>query len=97
MSKGKKNTYRCNTCGLFVITEDIDEGVTPFAIGCRATEGCKGMMYSSFYQCPQNLFAMWEWYTPETLDGLDPATREHVEQGGLILRRRELNDGKSER
>lgn len=95
MSKGKKNAYRCNTCGQYIITIDVDEGVTPFAIGCRATEGCDGFMYSGFYRAPQYLVPSWEWHKPTTLDGLDPATREHVEKGGLILRMREFDHGQS--
>jgi hypothetical protein len=55
-------------------------------ISCRATLGCHGFMTSSFYRCDQGRYAEFEWYRPETIEGLDPATQEHVMKGGLLLR-----------
>ena len=87
MSKGKKNGYICQACGGRIVTIDIDDGVTPFAIPCEATEGCKGMMHSAFYTIPQFFDATFEWYKPETTEGLLPAEKEHVENGGLLMRK----------
>ena len=84
--RNKKNRYHCTTCGGIVITEDVDKGVTPFMLACRATIGCKGVMESSFYTCDQSLPATYEFYRPESLDGLPPQTVDHCMKGGLLLR-----------
>jgi hypothetical protein len=82
----RKNLYTCDTCHGKVITIDTDKGVTPFMISCRAKPGCKGSMRSSFYRCDPSRVATFEFYRPETIDGLNPATKEHVMKGGLLLR-----------
>jgi len=82
----RKNLYTCDTCRGEVVTIDTDKGVTPFMISCRATPGCKGFMQSSFYHCDPSRVAQFEWYRPETIEGFDPATKEHVMKGGLLLR-----------
>ena len=33
----KINVYVCQKCGGLTVTVDVDEGVTPFMLGCRAT------------------------------------------------------------
>lgn len=83
---GRKNLYTCTTCRGQVVTIDTDKGVTPFMISCRATSGCDGFMNSSFYSCDQTRPAQFEFYRPETIDGMDPETKEHVRKGGLLLR-----------
>ena len=85
-SHTRKNVYTCDTCRGEVVTIDTDKGVTPFMISCRATPGCKGFMYSGFYRCAPSRVAQFEWYRPETIEGFDPATQEHVMKGGLLLR-----------
>jgi hypothetical protein len=82
----RKNLYTCDTCRGEVVTIDTDKGVTPFMISCRASPGCKGFMQSSFYRCDLSRVAQYEWYRPETIEGFDPATQEHVMKGGLLLR-----------
>ena len=82
----RKNVYTCDTCRGQVVTVDTDKGVTPFMIACRATPGCKGFMISSFYHCDPASIATFEFYRPETIEGLDPPTQEHVMKGGLLLR-----------
>lgn len=59
MSAGEKNAYYCETCGGYIVTIDIDDGVTPFMLACRVkgeprSEGndCNGMMESMFYPKP---------------------------------------------
>lgn len=90
--KGQENVYTCTKCGGFTTTIDRDEGVTPFMIRCRAKDGCDGWAQSSFYPKgprpahipPPSI----EWYRPsqEEIAGLDPAMREHVGKGGLLMR-----------
>ena len=87
MSKGEKNGYTCQKCNGQIITVDIDDGVTPFIIGCRATKGCDGLMYSAFYSIPQSLPAQYEWFKPKKLKGYDAAMREHIRKGGLGMRK----------
>lgn len=95
------NVYVCQVCGGHTVTVDVDEGVTPFMIGCRRQQGprrqCKGIAQSSFYQrVPLHIGEpQWEWYRPtdEQLkniysgDSLEQM-REHVAKGGLDLRGR---------
>ena len=83
---GMKNRYVCDTCGKGVVTVNINDGVTPFMILCKATKGCRGMMRSSFYQVPQDLPAQFEWFKPESLKGYSREMREHIQNGGLDLR-----------
>lgn len=82
----RKNLYTCDTCRGEVVTIDTDKGVTPFMISCRATRGCPGFMQSSFYHCDPARVAQFEWYRPETIDGLDSWSQAHVRKGGLLLR-----------
>lgn len=85
-NKGKKNGYTCQECNGQVITVDADDGVTPFAIACRATNNCDGLMFSAFYSIPQFLPATYEWFKPASLKGYDRETREHIRKGGLVIR-----------
>lgn len=38
MSEPRINVYVCEKCGGHTVTVDVDEGVTPFMIGCHAKE-----------------------------------------------------------
>ena len=80
------------------VTKNMDEGVTPFLIGCPT---CKAagtppdrepfrypMAESSFYRVPQNLDHSHEWYRPHDMADLDTDTADHVRNGGLLLRER---------
>lgn len=98
MSTGRKNVYHCQVCHDEVVTVDLDEGVTPFAIACRATAGCKGTMFSGFYpQWAQALPAAFEWFKPTDLSGYSAAMRDHLERGGLDMRQsRTPGDGEAE-
>lgn len=90
--QGKKNIYLCDECGRGVVTIDIDHGTTPFMFQCP-TDDCGGRAHSLCYAAPQPLLKdvkPWlEWYKPtnEELATMSPATRSHVEMGGLISRR----------
>ena len=87
MSKGKKNCYTCQKCGGRITTLDIDEGVTPFAIQCKAAEECKGMMFSAFYTVDQTIPVHYVWYMPKDLQGFNQYTLEHIRKGGLVMRK----------
>jgi hypothetical protein len=87
VSRGKKNIYICQSRGHQTVTIDREDGVTPFMIRCRFPD-CTSMAESSFYRVDQTLEAFHEWYRPDAAERakLHPATLEHVERGGLLLR-----------
>lgn len=85
------NVYVCEKCGGKTTTVDVDHGVTPMFLACRASgdvEGCDGRAVSSMYR-PEPPYPppAWEWYRPSSKAGLEPAARDHVERGGLLLRK----------
>ena len=87
------NAYICPE-GHITSTVDVDEGVTPAMIGCTH-KGCDESSGSSFYPTDRPIPAFipkpaWEWYRPEPLEAvqLDKWDYDHVEKGGLLLRRR---------
>ena len=101
MSEPRENLYVCQKCGRYTVTVDVDEGTTPFMIGCRAPgpRQCKGMAYSSFYpKGPRPSYIgepKWEFYKPTDADlrknykgDVLEGVREHVAKGGLDLRAR---------
>lgn len=102
--KGMKNKYTCTTCGRSIITINAHDGTTPFMMRCRATARCSGDMRSHFYKVNQHAFAAWEWYRPGKQEkkrirknkqwGRD--IMDHVDQGGLLLRRRGQRGGSVE-
>lgn len=86
----KRNAYTCQTCGQTIITEDQDEGTTPFMLGCRATKGCKGMMQSHFYRGPtveSAAPATFAWRKPTLQEHRKSsrAMQQHFEMGGLNI------------
>src|SRR4051794_26368560 len=83
---GRINVYRCPH-GQDTVTIDAVEGTTPFMIRCRC--GCDEMAQSQMYRVDQTLRPNYEWYSPDQAERkkLDPATREHVRMGGLLMRR----------
>jgi hypothetical protein len=91
----KLNAYRCDDCGGNTVTLDVDEGVTPMFLGCRAdgTEtGCGGRAVSMGYPkgpAPSWAVPAWEWYKPGPVElrGMSPEMRDHCQRGGLALRR----------
>lgn len=92
--KGEVNVYVCPKCKGHTVTVDLDDGVTPFMLGCRAngtTSGCGGMAESSFYRPNFNHGPpAWEWYKPDQLElsnMRDANMLRHVAMGGLCLRK----------
>jgi hypothetical protein len=95
--KGKENVYTCGKCGGMTVTIDLDEGVTPFMIDCRAAgkEGdCDGMARSACYPSgPRPSYVpapAWEWYKPgpDELKKVSPGLKDHAKRGGLFIRPR---------
>ena len=69
--KKAKNLYNCHQCGNTIVTEDIDDGVTPSSLPCSMFNGCKtGRMWSFGYNVPPVLVASHEWFSKggEALD-----------------------------
>lgn len=84
-----ENSYYCNVCHNVTITVDVANGVTPMFIDCLATPDCKGMAASAGYpRTKAETKPSWEWYKPAKLRGLSPSEIDHVELGGLLLRKR---------
>lgn len=86
----KLNVYIC-TKKHPTTTVDVDEGTTPFMIGCKMP-GCDEMAKSCFYPKERPVpihipVPMWEFYKPD-IKKVKPIERNHVEQGGLLLRKR---------
>ena len=62
--KKAKNLYNCHQCGNTIVTEDIDEGVTPSSLPCSMFGGCSdGRMWSFGYNVPPVLVASHEWFS----------------------------------
>lgn len=96
--KGRENVWTCRKCGAMLVTVDRDAGVTPFFMRCgeHNPNGCGGDMTSAFYPNgprPQHIPApTHEWYSPDDkerkrLRRTSPALHEHVERGGLLIRK----------
>ncbi len=92
----KINVYVCAKCSGKTRTIDVDNGVTPFMMMCRATENCDGTMRSSFYSVPQNIVPEYEWFMPKSMDGYDQDMIEHFKKGGLDIRKIEPPIGSRE-
>lgn len=85
----RENCYLCPHCGHVTKTVDINSGISPFMMAC---EKCNQYARSSFYEdlAPEQ-GPTWEWYRPELHEFLyryktSPQTREHILQGGLMVR-----------
>ncbi|MEU3455652.1 hypothetical protein ABZ671_18925 [Micromonospora sp. NPDC006766] len=95
--QGRLNAYRCPACRGCTVTVDLDAGVTPAMMGCRATDDCEGTAFSLGYPLPEAWPAnvptqpAWEWYRPgerqlTRLRRKDKDGYDHVVRGGLLLR-----------
>lgn len=88
--QGKLNIYVCDTCRGHIVTRDVDEGVTPAFLNCRATEDCEGTMQSSMYRVfDQTMREDHQWFRPSSAEcmGLSAGVLDHVGNGGLLLRK----------
>lgn len=94
--KGKKNVYRCESCSFEFVTVDRDTGTTPMRTRCKNPNDCKGYAQSSFYRVDQALPPTYEWYSPNQAEQKaisNPAVKQHVDMGGLLLRKIIRDDG----
>lgn len=82
-----KNRYTCRTCGGQIVTEDRDEGTTPFVIGCRAKRGCRGTMQSSCYRGAEGATPTFIWRKPTAAEYIAAplAMKDHFDMGGLDI------------
>lgn len=95
--KSPFNIYRCPR-GHETVTVDLDEGTTPFMIGCRSDadgQRCDLDAHSSFYQGYAGQTPTHGWYRPGLWHRLylrlrEPATYDYCKQGGLLLKRLSL-------
>lgn len=86
--KGKINVYSC-TCGHRMVTIDREDGTTPGGMRCKGRR-CHELAWSNWYAAwCQVLTPTHEFIRPDaaTYAKLDGPARDHVDQGGLILRR----------
>ena len=85
--KDQRNSYLCKKCLGIVVTIDIDEGVTPFMMKCRADPGCGGESYSAMYRNVPNIkpHYLWRKPTPDEYKASSKDTKNHFDQGGLDL------------
>lgn len=82
------NAYICAKCEGRIITEDRDEGTTPFLIGCKVTKGCDGTMRSLLYrgvQAHEPVTFIWRKPTRAEYVAAPAAMKEHFDNGGLDL------------
>jgi len=92
--EGKKNIYTCPK-GHKTVTTDVDDGVTPMMLRCRQRDddgkhNCTEMASSQFCRltpAEQTLPAEYEWFRPASFKGYSREMKEHLEQGGLELRK----------
>lgn len=58
MPRDQRNAYYCNECRGYIVTIDLDEGVTPMFLACRVAgeaghaNPCQGTMQSMMYPQP---------------------------------------------
>lgn len=95
-NSGRINLYRCeHDASHVIVTKDLEPGVTSFTVECpfcraKRTPG-RGFyrhpaMQSAMYRAPQDLQPTHYWFRPDTFDGFNPGTVEHLLKGGLVLR-----------
>lgn len=83
------NVYRCQVCGGATVTVDLDEGTTPFMLGCRAESlaggrrasgKCSGMAQSSMYRVAPLWLAhvSHAWVRPADPDNINPRDYDHA-------------------
>jgi len=89
--RGLINVYECGACDKEkeIVTINLCAGVTPASVSCPFCGNLMGMWsrwYNlSRYRYLNPLQVTHAWYRPRSGDGLDPATLDHLQHGGLIL------------
>lgn len=85
MSLNRINVYTC-PYGHQTITIDRADGITPLNFRCKK-HGCQEFAASSWYMVDQRQKPEYEWYKPGSMVGLSEAEIEHVQKGGLLIRK----------
>lgn len=98
-TRGMHNVWVCESCGEDVLCFDRHPGTTPFTVAHQTfdpTTPCPGITVSTFYNGARAQQALvehgapsHEWYRPSSteLRHGSRAARDHVMQGGLLVRR----------
>lgn len=83
--RGDYHLYECEKCCHHLITAFAEKGVTPFVIKCPECDGT--MMHTKTYGSVAPTTKVLKWIRPTYNQylKLSPFTRQHIEQGGLIL------------
>lgn len=79
------NAYECPD-GHLTVTIDLEDGTTPMMMNCR-NPSCGKVSRSKWYKVDQNLKPTFEWFKPTDMKKLNPAERDHVQRGGLLIRK----------
>lgn len=81
------DVYVCSDCGGKFYTEYKDKGVTPFIIRCRFCKEGTMMHEHTVDHAPVGAVTHY-WVRPSSkqLRNLNPAARQHVLDGGLMLK-----------
>jgi hypothetical protein len=79
--KGRISVYTCGAEDHKLVTIEREEGVTPFVIPCQE---CNSEMLHRHDD--ENAIPTHEWFKPRS-GKFDKATYEHIQKGGLILRK----------
>lgn len=82
--RGTYDLYNCG-CGNRIVTTYADKGVTPFIIRCPKCG--KDMAHTQTFRYVPDYVKVIKWVRPTYSQyvNLPPYTRQHIEQGGLIL------------
>lgn len=91
---GYYNIYVCKTCGHHIVSQDIENGVTPFIVSCKSfcKEGKSEHMTSLFYDFNQELMDRsgikvdLKWRRPyyDEFIKLPPEYRQAILNGNLV-------------
>lgn len=89
-----KNLYNCHQCGNTIVTEDIDEGVTPSSLSCASFNGCKdGRMWSFGYNVPPTIVASHEWFKNGKEEVLNIRKIEEIRKSRFEIPKKEIISG----
>ncbi|MDO4802791.1 MAG: hypothetical protein Q4A15_11555 [Prevotellaceae bacterium] len=82
--RGTTDIYECEECGKRKSSTYRDKGVTPFVIGCD----CGGAMMhtQTFAGVAPNIEINWVRPSYEYYKAMSEGMREHIENGGLVMK-----------
>lgn len=90
--RGTYDLYVCDDCNHQVVTTYAVKGVTPFVIKCPECEGTMKHVATFQNVSPETKVLKWIRPTYSQYLKLSPFTRQHIEQGGLILETSIIDD-----